>query len=367
MKLLFLLACICFIQSTFAQGKIVSSRDEIVKKIDIEARRELLFLIVERINSTVIAQPYLAAECISLINATVENCTQCQNTLCSGAVPVQKDIVDRINKVMKYPIVVAGKGVERIGKWFGTSTEWMGKRAGEFSKTVGGVAKTVGRTLADTGDTALDFLGNTFSGLGDKLLSTGDTIISEIKNSIDVITLPDQVKDMRSSLQNVWNDIDSGLSNFVSNAGKEISSAAKTIWSNTLGRIFRRKRSLVLRQKRCSECPVCTALTTETNTPDQIARTICGGDSTMKRISIVEEMAFLQDLYNKTVDGNLITEITFDTSSIDFSGGSAAFAISNFTINLVQTEFKGIFDPSKHEDMGKAMAQQYFATLRPPK
>lgn len=135
---------------------------------------------------------------------------------------------------MNYPVIVAGKGVEKIGRWFGSSTEWMGKRAGEFSRTVGGVAKTVGQTLVDNGDTALDFLGNTFSGLGDKLMSTGDTIIDGIKNSIgDVITFPDQVKELGSSLEGVWNDIDRGVGNFVFAAGKEISSTAKNIWSST--------------------------------------------------------------------------------------------------------------------------------------
>lgn len=74
----------------------------------------------------------------------------------------------------------------------------------------------------------------------------------------------------------------------------------------------------------------------------------------------------MQCLYIQNKDKWLfVFKITFDTSSIDFSGGSAAFAISNFTIDLVERQFEGIFDPSKHEEMGKAIARQYFATLKP--
>jgi len=52
-------------------------------ELDLEVRREILFLIVDQINKTTIQQSALSRSCEVKINGSIDSCKKCNGDLCT--------------------------------------------------------------------------------------------------------------------------------------------------------------------------------------------------------------------------------------------------------------------------------------------
>ncbi|VDH98829.1 Hypothetical predicted protein [Mytilus galloprovincialis] len=87
------LFCFCFINFSFTLAEGRHKRQAInltelditsVRSIDKEARKQLMFLIADRLNDTVVTQSDLAGTCQSKLNNTIDGCTTCKTDICAN-------------------------------------------------------------------------------------------------------------------------------------------------------------------------------------------------------------------------------------------------------------------------------------------
>ncbi|XP_063447565.1 uncharacterized protein LOC134727111 [Mytilus trossulus] len=363
------LFCFCFINFSFTLAEGRYKRQAInltelditsVRSIDKEARKQLMFLIADRLNDTVVTQSDLAGTCQSKLNSTIDGCTTCKADICANVeIPsLSEEVFNRISNGNYRPITYAGEVMKEIAQWAVGAKDFLGDRMGPFLKNIGEDLLEVAKVLIKGGKYIATPAVNAFQTLGGTIANAGREIIQSISGDVNNV-----IGDLKGIVGKPFEDFENALKTVRQTVSEKapvvlnaIKDAVLPVWEKTLGKLFRRKRCV-------SSCPSCDKLDIKKNTISQIIDSVCGADTTKQKTQAMTEITYLKDLYNKTKDNEQITKIEYDLSSVALDSPDKIYMDSFYTIGGLQMQlFAGVLNISSPEETGMSIAQQFFAT-----
>ncbi|XP_071129970.1 uncharacterized protein [Mytilus edulis] len=363
------LFCFCFINFSFTLAERRHKRQAInltelditsVRSIDKEARKQLMFLIADRLNDTVVTQSDLAGTCQSKLNNTIDGCTTCKADICANVeIPsLSEEVFNRISNGNYRPITYAGEVMKEIAQWAVGAKDFLGDRMGPFLKNIGEDLLEVAKVLIKGGKYIATPAVNAFQTLGGTIANAGREIIQSISGDVNNV-----IGDIKGLVGKPFEDFENALKTVRQTVSEKapvvlnaIKDAVLPVWEKTLGKLFRRKRCV-------SSCPSCDKLDIKKNTISQIIDSVCGADTTKQKKQAMNEITYLKDLYNKTKDNEQITKIEYDLSSVALDSPDQIYMDSFYTIGGLQMQlFAGVLNISSPEETGMSIAQQFFAT-----
>lgn len=363
------LFCYCFLyfSFTFVEGRYkrqainVTELDvTIVKSIDKEARKQLMFLIADRLNDTVSTQSDLAGNCQSKLNGTIDGCSTCKADLCTNIeIPSLSEVVLNKISVGNYrPITYAGEVLKEIAQWAVGAKDFLGDRLGPFLNNIGDDLLEVAKVLIKGGKYIASPAADAFKSLGGTIANAGREIIQAISGDVTNV-----IGDIKGLIGKPFEDFENALKTVRQTVSEKapvvlntIKDAVLPVWERTLGKLFRRKRCI-------SSCPSCDKLDIKKNTISQIIDSVCGSDTTKQKKQAMAEITYLKDLYNNTKDNEQITKVEYDLSTAVPDGPNQIYMDSYFTIGGKQMQLMaGVLNISSPEETGMSIAQQFFAT-----
>ncbi|OPL33339.1 hypothetical protein AM593_01205, partial [Mytilus galloprovincialis] len=328
------LFCFCFINFSFTLAEGRHKRQAInltelditsVRNIDKEARKQLMFLIADRLNDTVVTQSDLAGSCQSKLNNTIDGCTTCKADICANVeIPsLSEEVINRISNGNYRPITYAGEVMKEIAQWAVGAKDFLGDRMGPFLKNIGEDLLEVAKVLIKGGKYIAKPAVNAFQTLGGTIANAGREIIQSISGDVNNV-----IGDIKGLVGKPFEDFENAL--------------------KTVRQTVSEKAPVVLNAIKDAVLPVWE---------------ICGADTTKQKKQAMTEITYLKDLYNKTKDNEQITKIEYDLSSVAPDSPDQIYMDSFFTIGGLQMQlFAGVLNISSPEETGMSIAHQFFAT-----
>ncbi|XP_076076102.1 uncharacterized protein LOC143046951 [Mytilus galloprovincialis] len=289
----------------------------IVKSIDKEARKQLLFLIANRLNDTVSTQSVFAGNCQNRLNSTIDGCSTCKTDLCANVkIPsLSEEVVSKISIGNYRPVTYAGEVMKEIAQWAVGAKDFFGYRLGPFLENIGEDLIKVAKVLIKGGKYIASPAADAFRSLGGSIAKAGREIIQAISGDVNNI-----IGNLKGLIGKPFDDFENALKTvgqIVSEKAPVVINAIKDavlpVWERTLGTLFRRKRCV-------SSCLSCDKLDAKKYTISWIIESVCGSDTARQKNKAMAEITFLKDMYTKIKDKELITKIEYDLSSNAWSG-----------------------------------------------
>ncbi|CAG2213224.1 unnamed protein product [Mytilus edulis] len=309
--------------------------------IDKEARKQLMFLIADRLNDTVVTQSDLAGTCQSKLNNTIDGCTTCKADICANVeiASLSEEVFNRISNGNYRPITYAGEVMKEIAQWAVGAKDFLGDRMGPFLKNIGEDLLEVAKVLIKGGKYIATPAVNAFQTLGGTIANAGREIIQSISGDVNNV-----IGDIKGLVGKPFEDFENALKTVRQTVSEKapvvlnsIKDAVLPVWEKTLGKLFRRKRCV-------SSCPSCDKLDIKKNTISQI----------------IDSGRYLFKLVSKRIEKTLIE---YDLSSVALDSPDQIYMDSFYTIGGLQMQlFAGVLNISSPEETGMSIAQQYFAT-----
>ncbi|XP_063446970.1 uncharacterized protein LOC134726495 [Mytilus trossulus] len=161
----------------------------IVKSIDKEARKQLLFLIANRLNDTVSTQSVLAGNCQNKLNSTINGCSTCKTDLCANVqIPsLFEEVLSKISIANYRPVTYAGEVMKEIAQWAVGSKDFFGYRLGPFLENIGEDLIEVAKVLIKGGKYIASPAAEAFRSLGGSITKAGREIIQAVKGDVNNI------------------------------------------------------------------------------------------------------------------------------------------------------------------------------------
>ncbi|XP_052064511.1 uncharacterized protein LOC127704465 isoform X2 [Mytilus californianus] len=331
--------------------------DASLKDVDIEARREVLGKIVDKLNSIALEQRSLIDGCEEQINNTVDACNACRQDLCQPTQSVDQVVLNMLSTGANTGIAFAGKALEDAGDWFKNSGDWMGDQAGIFSHRLSTLANTIADQFERSGQAELNKLSNGFRNLGQDFKNVGDKINTALGNPLGGFM------NLGKGIANLDNYIGTALSG-VNNL---LNSFANTMesWGNSIKNFFTGRRRRMLLERRCvASCPICDKLDKDKYTVEQMTTMICGQTTVSSQNTAISDIAWLKTTFNDTIDNTIVTKVDYDTASIQFVNGAVVFSTSHYeTADGDRKKYGQILNIGNNTETGIGIASEYFTKI----
>ncbi|XP_063446880.1 uncharacterized protein LOC134726408 [Mytilus trossulus] len=301
------------------------------QKFDTYVRREILFYILRKINETNFAQLSSSTECEMKINSTGEQCQQCLAGVCRNNTQMlyYQNSIKQIMPTIFKPVLEVSNFVDKMGKSLPAALGLLGEESGLFLEGLGQISSHLGSGL--TGLKEFSGIASNLQSLGGKLTSLSKDVITVNINKLPEFgsqgsiletlvqlgaqSLLDQVKNSFSSIGDALTDLGNKVVGGIAVAGNAVIDTGNTI-GNAFHSIFG-KRVLSVEKRDCDDqCPVCGKIDQMSHDTMTILAIVCGEGIIYNQRNTLEQVKYLQGIYNNTIQNQLITKVEYDPLSI---------------------------------------------------